>query len=554
MFLNLISKFKGNKKINCLLIIPPLLDPTTFYPATPILVGQLEANGYEVKNLDLNIKFFNKILSKEYINKTKELLDKKNIKYDDTNYNFLLENIDNAIAEYRKFQNNTESFKNAKKVIEETLNFISKPYPALNLNGLDSFEHCFNGYTYNFTRIKEMCFDTDNNIFISFFEEIIETIKKQQIDFIGISIPFSGNIIPAFTLGRILKEKTKAHITFGGNFLKEKNILNNTEILDIFCDSVLLGDGEKSIVELVKSIECKKGKEKVTGLIYKKNKKIFSNKIIPVTKMNEIHNASFSGIDLNEYLIEHPNISIMISKGCYWGKCTFCALGPKYTQYCIKTPEKVVSEINALKEKYNLSDWFSFQDDAIHPNYLNKLADEIIKINLNIYYFIFARFEKEFTRELLEKLYASGLRSIYWGLESGSQSVLEKMNKGIKLENVSRILKDCHEIGINSMAGIIVNFPTETLNEYNETINFLETIKDYVTISPGNFAVMKNSIVEQNSEKYGIKIIETKNNEFNYCPEWEDTNLSSEMKEQRWIYFCNCVKSGEYNIDNHKHL
>lgn len=115
MFLNLISKFKGNKKINCLLIIPPLLDPTTFYPATPILVGQLEANGYEVKNLDLNIKFFNKILSKEYINKTKELLDKKNIKYDDTNYNFLLENIDNAIAEYRKFQNNTESFKNAKK-------------------------------------------------------------------------------------------------------------------------------------------------------------------------------------------------------------------------------------------------------------------------------------------------------------------------------------------------------------------------------------------------------------------------------------------------------
>ena len=128
------------------------------------------------------------------------------------------------------------------------------------------------------------------------------------------------------------------------------------------------------------------------------------------------------------------------------------------------------------------------------------------------------------------------------------------MNKGIKLENVSRILKDCHEIGINSMAGIIVNFPTETLNEYNETINFLETIKDYVTISPGNFAVMKNSIVEQNSEKYGIKIIETKNNEFNYCPEWEDTNLSSEMKEQRWIYFCNCVKSGEYNIDNHKHL
>lgn len=399
-----------------------------------------------------------------------------------------------------------------------------------------------------------MCFDTDNNIFISFFEEIIETIKKQQIDFIGISIPFSGNIIPAFTLGRILKEKTKAHITFGGNFLKEKNILNNTEILDIFCDSIILGDGEKSIVELVKSIECKKGKEKVTGLIYKKNKKILSNKIIPVTKMNEIHNASFAGIDLNEYLIECPSISIMISKGCYWGKCTFCALGPKYTQYCIKTPEKVVSDIKALKEKYNLNNWFSFQDDAIHPNYLNKLADEIIKNNLDIYYFIFARFEKEFTKELLEKLYKSGLRTIYWGLESGCQSVLEKMNKGIRLENVYRILKDAHEIGIENITGIIINFPTETTKEYNETIEFLKSIKDYVTISPGNFAVMKNSIIEQNSEKYGIKIIENQDNEFSYCPVWEDTNTSQEIKEERWKHFCKCVKSGDYNIDTCKHL
>ena len=80
MFLNLISKFKGNKKINCLLIIPPLLEPATFYTATPILTGQLINNGFNAKNLDLNIRFFRTILTKKYIKQTKKLLDKKKYK------------------------------------------------------------------------------------------------------------------------------------------------------------------------------------------------------------------------------------------------------------------------------------------------------------------------------------------------------------------------------------------------------------------------------------------------------------------------------------------
>ena len=557
MFSNIISKLKRNKKPKCLLIIPPLLEPTKFYPATPILAGQLEANGYEAKNLDLNIRFFRTILTKEYIEKTKNLLDKKNIEYDNPHINFLIENLETAIERYKVETIKDEEYYKAKETLEEIAKFISLPYKNLNLTRLDGFEHCFSGYTYNYKKIKEMSFDKENNIFVSFFEEVIKEIKKEKFDFIGITIPFPGTIIPAFTLARLLKDKTKAHITLGGNFIKEKNILNNPEILDIFCDSVLLGDGEESIVKLVKTLEKSEKKENVSGLIYKNKKDIISNPIKPVTSLDELHIPSFKGINFNEYLIKELITSMIISKGCYWGKCTFCALGPKYGRYCIKKPEKVVADIKALKEKYNLNNLFNFQDDALHPNYLDKLADEIIKEDLKIYYFIFGRFEKEFTRELLEKLYKSGLRSIYWGLESGSQSVLEKMNKGIKLENVSRILKDCHEIGISSMAGIIVNFPTETIDEYNETIKFLETVKDYVTISPGNFTVMKNSIIEQNNEKYGIKLIESdyiKENEFDYCPTWEDTNIDHTIKNKRWNHFCECVKSGKYNIDSNKHL
>ena len=552
MFSNIISKLKRNKKPKCLLIIPPLLEPTNFYPATPILTGQLESNSYEAENLDLNIRFFRTILTKEYILKTKKLLNKKNIEYDNFHVSFLLDNIEKAIARYKVETIKDEEYYKAKEILEETLKFISLPHKKLNLTRLDGFEHCFSGHTYNYKKIKEMSYDKENNIFISFFEDVIKEIKNKKIDFIGITIPFPGTIIPAFTLARLLKEKTKSHITIGGNFLKEENILNNPEILDIFCDSVLLGDGEESIVKLVKTLEKTENKENVSGLIYKNKKDIISNPTIAITQMNNVHPPSFNGINFNEYLVEMPSTSIMISKGCYWGKCTFCALGPKYGKYSIKTPEKAVADIKKLKEKYNLKSWFQFQDDAIHPNYLDKLADEMNKENLNICYSIFGRFEKEFTRELLEKLYKSGLRSIYWGLESGSQSVLEEMNKGIKLENVSRILKDCHEIGISSMAGIIVNFPTETMDEYNETIEFLSTVKDYVTISPGNFGLMRNSIVEQNCEEYGIKVFGY--NEFDYCPVWKESLISPSVRTRKWNYFCECVKNGKFNIDSNKHL
>lgn len=548
MFFNSISKFINRKKMNCLLVTPPLLETNTIYPAMPILAGQLQEHGYNTKNLDLNIKFFRKILTKEYIKNTVKILEKERISVNYEEMNFLLNNIENAISVYKLNQ----ADENANNIIHRTLNFIVSPYSGFKIERLGSFENCFScGYTYE--EIKEITNNRKKNIFINIFEDEVKAIKQSKINFIAITIPFIGALIPALTLSQIIKKETNIFVTLGGNFLSKDDVINHSELLDLYCDCVLTGDGEESIIKLVQAVEHNETKENVSGLIYKdKNKKIFCNKPEPVTKLKNIVPASFEGIDFDDYLINNPSIYVMMSKGCYWGKCTFCSLAEKYDKYCTKTPTQAVKEIKELKERYNIKGHFLLQDDSIPPAFLSKFADEIFKENLDICYAIFARFEKAFTKELFEKLYKSGLRGIYWGLESGCQKILNEMNKGIQIEDVPDILKNSHDTGISNMAGIIVNFPTETIEDFNETIKFIETVKDYVTISPGNFSVMKNSIIDKNCKDYGIKILQR--NEFSYCPSWENVNIPQDIIDKKWSAFVEYTKTGKYDIDSNKNF
>lgn len=543
--------FFKEKKQKCLLITPPPLECNTFYSAMPILTGQLVKHGFEAQNLDLNIKFFRHILSKNFIQKTIQKLKSKNLTFDLKIVENLLINLDNSVNTFRETSSDSIGHKNAEQILNSALKFISTAYPNLNFDRLGSFENIFTGFHYNWNNIKNMTFNNQSNIFIEYFENIVKDIKKKNFNFIAISVPFIGNIIPALTLSRMLKSKTKAKIVLGGNFLNKDDILKHPDIFDSFCDFILLGDAEESIVQLVSAIQNNQPFENIPGLIFKNSfNNIISNEIKPIIQMNNIANMSLNGIDLDEYMQKYPGIYMMISKGCYWGRCTFCALGPKYSRYAIKSIDKVISDIKELKQIYPVNNWFLFQDDALSPAFLDKFSDRLVKENLNINYSIFARFEKEFTRDFFEKLYKSGLRAIYWGLESGSYSMLKKMNKGINLDLVPEILKNSYELGISNMAGIIVNFPTETQQEYNETLKFLKKVENYVTISPGQFAVMRNSFIEKHHEQFGIKIL--MKNEFCYCPEWVDMNIDPIVKEKRWNYFCNCVNNGDFKIDENK--
>ncbi len=540
-----------NKSIKSLFVLTPLMLPVTFYLPVPVLVGQLQNNGFDATGLDLNIEFYNDVLTSKYILKTKKILEKmiknpidipsqklqtiKENLADSKKINSLLTLIDKAVKSIKSEKHiELNELQKASYIINETMKFISLPYFPTRIK----YRRIEYDYCLNYDEIKRFCFDKNQNIFIDYFNEKIETkIVDKNFDLIGIACTKHSNICPTLTLARLLKEKTNAHIVlYGEAFTYHKDSVSEyPEFFDIFCDSILVHNEESSILELADCIENKTGLEDVSGIIYKDNEnKVKVNSVKPLLNMDSVTKISLDGMDLTSYLTADMVAPIAFSKGCYYGQCMFCDLPRKQTESynsIDKTVEQIVSEIQELQQLYNINR-FSFCDYAISPHFYDKLSDEIIKRNLKITYNSYARLESGFTKTLLKKMHESGVRRIFWGLESGSDRILKLMNKGIDPNNVPTILKDSYEAGISNVISVMFGFPSETEDDFNKTVDLCLKCEDYIhSYLYQKFVLYKNSPINTKIEEFSLEL--TMSAEFMAYQSFIDQNLTDEEKTAR---------------------
>jgi len=109
------------------------------------------------------------------------------------------------------------------------------------------------------------------------------------------------------------------------------------------------------------------------------------------------------------------------------------------------------------------------------------------------------------TYDVLKVLYESGLKMIMWGIESGSDRILDIMRKQTNTNDIATILKSSNEAGIVNVAYILFGFPTETKKEFLETIEFLKDNDRYIDlVSTTIFGLQKESPMYETLEQYGI--------------------------------------------------
>ncbi len=530
-----------------LLINPPLAAFDSIYSAIPLLLGQLRYNNIVADALDLNIEFLKEITSPSYLKYTKELLQKI---YNDNEFlnknvsskymlsseqmadlkakieKFLIQNrkiIDFYINNQEKFFNEyINSYKYGEegneykydKLLYFLVTFAFLPfYPEHTRFIFQSNMHCIISdnplYKLNYEDILNKCSNEIRNIYLKIFEKKIEEFNLEKYDVIGITIPFEQNLYPALTIAKLLKEKTNAKVVLGGLQITAlvESFIKHPEMFGSFFDGLLLGEGENSILDYVKYVENQISPSKVSGLVYKENSIIKQNENIPVKNINDIVPPSFDGIDFNNYLCK--KISLEFAKGCYWHKCTFC-YNNLWKRYHIRKPEKAVDIMQQLQKNYGIN-YFDIYDDALNINFAEKFADEIFKRGLKINYSCFLRAEKTLTYNILEKLKKSGVLTIFFGIESASKHVLDLMQKGIDIEVVKRILKDCKKLGINTSCGFIFGFPGETEEDVIKTIKFIKDNKDYIDdLNTFKFTIMKSSamLTPENILKFNITDIQ----------------------------------------------
>jgi pyruvate-formate lyase-activating enzyme len=188
--------------------------------------------------------------------------------------------------------------------------------------------------------------------------------------------------------------------------------------------------------------------------------------------IHTIATPSFDGLPLEAYSFPRT-LPIVFSRGCP-AKCTFCFETVMWQRFRMRTVESVIDEIQLRLRTYGPMS-FRFNDSLLNGDiaWLERFADAVLEAGLQIKWHGNARIHPGMTPLLLDKLAAAGLTGLLYGVESGSQKILQRMKKGVHAPTIPRVLADTHRAGIWTHAFMILDFPGEGDKELLETLDLL---------------------------------------------------------------------------------
>ena len=220
----------------------------------------------------------------------------------------------------------------------------------------------------------------------------------------------------------------------------------------------------------------------------------------------------FDGLPLGRYLAPYPVLPLLTAHGCYHGDCAFCNVGyGRPGHFKPLRSELVVEQMLALQRKYGVRHIF-FADEAMTPRSMREMSALLEAHERSggtpIHWCGCMRFEKAITQDLVESMARGGCRMILFGLETASDRMIELMDKGTKRATMSRILKESTQAGIWNHTFFFFGFPTETLEDAQDTVNFVFEHGDVIhSGSPGEFVLERYSPVHREPAKYGVRRI-----------------------------------------------
>jgi anaerobic magnesium-protoporphyrin IX monomethyl ester cyclase len=515
------------------LLFPPQWYPSQPYLALPTLKAHLEAKGHEVDQFDLNIESYEVFLSRDYLTTCVELVrqrmsspaytaDEQEVKtvYRDilADTGFLssvlneVEDAKNVLRDEERFFQ-FETYKKAYTTLKIAMKLISYAHYPSRLD-LDSFFMMGNPEE-NLSGILSATADTIRNPFIRIYEDyLLSKVSWNDYGLVGLSIIHIGQVIPGLTMARILRKRFEhMHIVIGGSvFNRHADLLDNKQALfEKFFHSAIVSEGEKPLEELVGHLKAGKSLKTVPNLIYMEKQKVIHNPKAEALPYEHLVCPTFDQLPLDKYLMPYPVLPYMSSRGCYWGKCTFCTHSFIYDSYYRKENEtRVAEELDQLGKKYNTK-YFTFSDEAISPNAFNRMSKAILKQGVEMRSLGMLKFEsgdKE-TPELFEDIYKAGFLMLFFGLESANDRILKIIDKGCDQDTERSVLRNSSNAGIWNHLYLFFGFPTEEREEAEDTIQFTVENSEVGTgtihsVGQSIFALEKDSAIYHNPGKFKI--------------------------------------------------
>jgi len=326
----------------------------------------------------------------------------------------------------------------------------------------------------------------------------IETFRSYGI--IGFTIQSLNYYFSIKFAEKIKKRYPDKIIIFGGPECF-KNFNADHLIRFDFIQAVCYGEGDKAFPDILDQIIHNRSIT-AKGFLIKNNKAqvIDTGNSELIKDLNKLPFADYSFLDAPETL------ALSTSRGCLY-RCTFCHESRHWKKFRYRSAHSVLTEIKTHLAKFPDVKYIYFNDSLINGNIkeLSKFCDLMIKEKIKINWGGHIAVREELTPDLLKKMKKAGADRLNFGIESGSDKVLKLMNKHCTRDLIKKVLYDTHKAGISFSVNIIIGFPGETEQDFNETRLLVKYIRKYTSVIHFNpCLVMKGAPLYMNNKKYHI--------------------------------------------------
>ena len=308
------------------------------------------------------------------------------------------------------------------------------------------------------------------------YKQIKEKIKENAPDAIGLTT-MTFTLIDVLNIVKIAKKiNPEIKTILGGPHI---DIYPEETINQPGVDYLVLGEGEKPLKGLLDNINSLNNLRQVKGVVFKDNNKIVNTGRAELNQ--DLDSLPFPARRLTPYQKYSsvlskvsPVTTMFTSRGCPY-KCLFCDRPHLGKFFRARSAKNVVDEMEEC-QKMGIKEILIYDDTfTVKRQRVIDICLEIQKRNLKIDWDVRARVDTV-DKELLEIMKDSGCQRIHYGVEAGTQKILNVLRKGITLEQVEKAFKLSRKIGLETLAYFMIGSPTETKEDILETIKFAKKI------------------------------------------------------------------------------
>lgn len=312
------------------------------------------------------------------------------------------------------------------------------------------------------------------------FEELNKELDKSTIC-VGVSSMTGGQILGGLRFSKIVKRRFNIPVVWGGlhaSMLPEQTVKN--DLVDI----VVRGEGEEAFLKIANALKQHNTLKDIPSVWWKENGRIYSNTGGQFINLNNLPSLPYHLLDWEVYVkakrSSHPNcqrvFDIHTDRGCPH-RCGFCYnLNINAFSWRYFTAANVVEQIEYLVNKFSL-DGINFLGDNFFVNKrrVAEICKEIIKRNIKVTWHADCRIDYfvKYDDSFISLLKQSGCRLLTFGIESGSQRILDLINKDLKIDDIFKVNEKLKKwrmgVGYHFMAG----FPEETRDDVLHTYKMM---------------------------------------------------------------------------------